>query len=108
MDVEVQARLSQILDPFNLSRERHRIPEHLRHLNPMITIGDGNCLYRSLSRVVSGDEKNWGIIKLGVLSKAVSDESVLIEKVRIHPFHILGYTQCCCSRSFSSLKSSKN
>ena len=87
-DFEMQARLSQVLDPFNLSRERHRIPEHLRHLKPMITIGDGNCLYRSLSRVLSGDEKKWGIIKLGVLSKAVVDESVLIQKVRIHIFHI--------------------
>ena len=87
-DVEMQARLCQVLDPFNLSRERHRIPEHLQHFKPMITIGDGNCLYRSLSRVLSGDERNWGIIKLGVLSKAVVDESVLIQKVRIHIFHI--------------------
>ena len=61
----------------------------------MITTGDGNCLYRSLSLVLSGDERNWGIIKLGVLSKAVIDESVLIEKVRIHIFHIFKDNKPC-------------
>ena len=36
-----------------------------------------------LSLALSGDEQNWGIIKLGVLSNAVIDDSVLIAKMMI-------------------------
>jgi len=38
--------------------------EDVQSVFPIVTNGDGNCLYRSISTFVTGSEKNWAELKL--------------------------------------------
>ena len=56
---------------------------------PLKTVGDGNCLYRALSRALKNDEKYWPLLKLAIFTKAVIEEDAIVEKVKIIQIHAL-------------------
>ncbi len=51
---------------------------------PIKTNGDSKCLYQALSRILKGTRKHWVILKVGVFSKGVMEDCLIVDKVVLH------------------------
>ncbi len=63
------------------------------HGEPIKTTGDGNCLYRALSRILKGTEKYWALLKLGIFAQGVVEDCLIVEKVFVHVCLVFFYLQ---------------
>ena len=60
---------------------------------PVQVLGDGNCLYRSISKALFGNENKWDLIKLGSLSYLKSNRDPVLEHVRDTTLFVKSFTK---------------
>ena len=53
----------------------------MQGLEPVTITPDGNCLYRSISKVLFGTEKYWALVKIGAITFLRSKIDTIIRRV---------------------------
>ena len=60
---------------------RQRAGNPLVQYEPILTKGDGNCLYRAVSTLLFRDDKEWAFLKLGSLLYTLLHIDDIVDKV---------------------------
>ena len=56
----------------------------MQGLEPVTITPDGNCLYRSISKVLFGTENYWALVKIGAITFLRSKIDTIIKRVSVY------------------------
>ena len=91
----------QLVHPINMALGRQ--PQRTHRV-----MGDGNCFYRAIAYIVTGDEQNWYFVKVRILEFIELNIDVLSGIIENHPnyvspmYHVNGPSSQATAQSFFS------